>query len=202
MTTAADMATAMSSITDADKFTTVSCWGVGSSSPPPKAEAPKLPPPPHPGDNFKRINSFDDRFPTSFPPLVGRQPALPGETGNLSDPDQQKRLEELMVLASSCAELIVGTGQDGHAKNTPQGNITQDPDDAKYPSLPLSLVSPFAGDQEVLDAHIGDPVLRKPTNTFFLQWLSPVKHCRLFDFSLYLLDLGFPWQDTHRGRWT
>ncbi len=69
-----------------------------------------------------------------------------------------------MVSASPCAALIVGTGQDGHAKNTSQGNITKDPDDAKYCSLPLSLVSPFVGDQDVLDAHIGDPVLCKPTN--------------------------------------
>ncbi len=69
-----------------------------------------------------------------------------------------------MVVASPCAALIVGTGQDGHAKNTARGNITKDLDDAKYLSLPLSLVSPFIGDQEVLDAHIGDPVLCKPTN--------------------------------------
>jgi hypothetical protein len=56
----------------------------------------------------------------------------------------------------------------GFAKNTPQGNITKNLDDAKYPSLPLSLVlSPFVGDQGDLDAHIGDPVLRKPTNTDF-----------------------------------
>ncbi len=89
---------------------------------------------------------------------------MPGETGNLSDPEQQKRLEGLMVLTSPCATLIVGTGQDGHAKNTPRGNITNDLDDAKYLSLPLSLVSPFVGDQEVLDAHISNPVLHKPTN--------------------------------------
>ncbi len=42
--------------------------------------------------------------------------------------------------------------------------MTKDPDDTKYLSLPLSLVSPFVGDQEVLDAHIGNPVLCKPTN--------------------------------------
>ncbi len=70
-----------------------------------------------------------------------------------------------MVLASPCMALIVGAGQDGHAKNTPRGNITKDLDDAKYPSLTLSLISPFVGDQGVLDAHIGNPVLCKPTNT-------------------------------------
>jgi hypothetical protein len=63
--------------------------------------------------------------------------------------------------------LIVGAGQDGHAKNTSQGNLTKDPDEAKYPSLPLSLVSPFVGDHGVIDAHIGDPVLCNPINTVF-----------------------------------
>jgi hypothetical protein len=124
MTAAADTATSMSSITDADKFTTVSLCGVGSSSSPPK-QRPQSYSPPHPGDDIKRINPFDDSFLTSFPPLDGCAPALPGETGNLSDPDQQKRLEELMVLASPCAALIVGTGQDGHTKNTPRGNVTK-----------------------------------------------------------------------------
>ncbi len=166
MTATADMAMAMSSITDADKFTTVSRCSVGSSSYPPK-QRPQSCSPPHPGDDIKWINPFNDRFLTSFPPLGGHAPALPGETGNLSDLDQQKRLEELMVLASPCATLIVGAGQDGHTKNTSQGNISKDLDDAKYPSLPSSLVCPFVGDQGDLDAHIGNPVLRKPTNTVF-----------------------------------
>jgi hypothetical protein len=89
MTAAADTATAMSSITDADKFTTVSRHGVGSSSSTPK-QRPQSCSPPHSGDNIKWINPFDDRFLTSFPPLGGHAPAFPGETGNLSDPDQQK----------------------------------------------------------------------------------------------------------------
>jgi hypothetical protein len=155
MTAATDTAMAMSSITDADKFTT-------SSSPP--KQRPQSISPPSPGESLKRINPFDDSFPTSFPPLGGCAPALPGDTGNLSDMDQQKQLKELMVLPSPCTALIVGTGQDGHAKNTQQENITKDPDDAKCLSLPSSLVSPFVGDQNVLDAHIGNPVLRKPTN--------------------------------------
>ncbi len=115
--TDAAMAMAMSSITNTDEFSTVSCCGVGSSSSPPK-QRPQSFSPPHPGDDPKRIIPFDNSFVTSFPPLGGRAPALPGETGNLSDPDQQKRLEELMVLAPPCAAPIVGTGQDGHAKNT------------------------------------------------------------------------------------
>jgi hypothetical protein len=78
-----------------------------------------------------------------------------------------------MILASPCAALIVGVGRCGHAKNTPQENITNDPDDAKYPSLPLSLISPFVGDQGVLDAHIGNPVLYKPTNTVFCGGQAP-----------------------------
>jgi hypothetical protein len=66
--------------------------------PPPK-QRPQSHSPPCPGDDIKWINPFDDRFLTSFPPLGGRAPALPGKMGNLSDPVQQKRLEELMVLA-------------------------------------------------------------------------------------------------------
>jgi hypothetical protein len=84
---------------------------------------------------------------------------LLGETGDLNDLDQQKRLEELMVLASPCMALMMGAGQDLHTKNTLQGNIPKDLDDAKYCSLPLSLVSTFVGDQGDLDAHIGNPVL-------------------------------------------
>jgi hypothetical protein len=89
MTTATNTATGMSSIMDLEKFTTVSCCGVGSSSPPPK-QRPQSCSPPCPGDNIKTINPFDDSFLTSFPPLGGHAPALPGETGNLSDPEQQK----------------------------------------------------------------------------------------------------------------
>jgi hypothetical protein len=89
MTAAADTATAMSSIMDADKFTAMSWHGVGSSSFPPK-QRPQSCSPPRPGDDIKWINPFHDRFLISVPPLGGRTPALPGEMGNLSDPDQQK----------------------------------------------------------------------------------------------------------------
>jgi hypothetical protein len=189
MTAVADTATAMSSITDAYKFATVICRGVGSSSPPPR-QRPQSPSPLCPGGNIIRINSFDDSFLTSFPPLGGHAPALPGEMGNLSDPDQQKGLEELMVLASPCAAFIVGSGQDGHAKNTARGNITKDPDDAKYLSLPLSLVSPCVGDQEVLDAHNGNPVLRKPTNCGSQAPLSTTTPLTSISTSLVLASLG------------
>jgi hypothetical protein len=130
MTAATNTAMAMSSFTDADAFTTVSHHGVGSSSSPPPKQRPQSHSPPCPGDNIKRINPFDDSFLTSFPLLGGRAPALPGETRNLSNPEQQKQLEDLMVLTSPCAALSVGTRQDGHAKNTARGNITKDPDDA------------------------------------------------------------------------
>jgi hypothetical protein len=66
MPTAADTTTAMSSITEADKFTTVSCCGVGSSSSPPKQRPQSCSPPP-PGDIIKKDQPFKDRFPTSFP---------------------------------------------------------------------------------------------------------------------------------------
>ncbi len=63
--------------------------------------------------------------------------------------------------------LIVGAGQDGHAKNTPRGDITKILNDAKYSSLPLSLVPPFIGDQGDLDAYIGDPASRQLTTKAF-----------------------------------
>jgi hypothetical protein len=99
-----------------------------------------------------------------------------------------------MVLAPPCTALIVGAGQDGHAKNTQRGNITKDPDDAKYPSLPLSLVSSFVGDQGDLDAHIGNPVLRKPTNTVFCGGQAPLGTAALLtslSASLVLAPLGW-----------
>ncbi len=98
-----------------------------------------------------------------------------------------------MVLASPCTALIVGAGQDGQTKNTPQGNITKDLDDAKYPSLPLSLVSLFVGDQGVLDAHIGNPVLHKPPNTVFCGGQAPLSTATLLtspSTSLVLAPLG------------
>jgi hypothetical protein len=63
-------------------------------------------------------------------------------------------------LNSPCVTLSGGTRRDEHPKNTARGNIIKDLDDAKYLSLSLSLVSSFVGDQEVLDAHISNPVLR------------------------------------------
>ncbi len=95
-----------------------------------------------------------------------------------------------MVLASPCVAPIVGTGQDGHAKNTPQGNITKDLDDAKCLSLPLSFVSPFVGDQEVFDAHTGNPVLRKPTNCGGQALISTTALLTSTSNSLVLAPLG------------
>ncbi len=95
-----------------------------------------------------------------------------------------------MVSASPCAALIVGTGRDGHTKNTARGNITKDPDDAKYLSLPLSLVSPFVGDQEVLDSHISNPVLCKPTNCGGQAPLSTTALLTSTSTSLVLAPLG------------
>jgi hypothetical protein len=54
---------------------------------------------------------------------------------------------------------IVGAGWDGNAKNTPQGGITNDPNVAKYSSLPFPLVPPVIGDQGDLNAHISNPAL-------------------------------------------
>ncbi len=116
-----DTAMAMSSITDTDEFTIVSCYGGGSSSSPPK-QRPQSNFPPRQSNNIKRINPFNDKFLTSFPPVGGRAtaPALLADIGNLSNLNQQKRLEDLVVLAPLGGSLIVGAGQDGLAKNTPQ----------------------------------------------------------------------------------
>jgi hypothetical protein len=44
-----------------------------------------------------------------------------------------------LALARLGGLLIVGAGQDGNAKNTPQGEITNNPSNDKYSSLfPLS----------------------------------------------------------------
>jgi hypothetical protein len=72
-----------------------------------------------------------------------------------------------LALAPLGESLIVGAGQDGNAKNTPQGFITKDPSDAKYSSLPLSFVCLFVGDQGYLDAYIGNSALHKPTKKAF-----------------------------------
>ncbi len=165
MATATDTVTAMSSIMDTDKFTTVTHHSGGSPLSPPK-QRPQSRSPLHPGNNIKWINPFDDKFSTSFSPLVGRA-ALTVDMGNPINPDQQKQLEELMALASPGGLLIVGAGQDGHAKNTPRGVITKIPNDAKYSSLPLFLVPPFVGDQGDLDPYIGNLALRKPAKKVF-----------------------------------
>jgi hypothetical protein len=72
-----------------------------------------------------------------------------------------------MVLALLGGSLSVGAGQDGHTKNTSQGDITKNPNDAKYSSLPLSLVPPLVGDQGDLDAYIGNTALHQPTMKAF-----------------------------------
>jgi hypothetical protein len=61
----------------------------------------------------------------------------------------------------------VGAGQDGHAKNIPQGGITNNLNFAKYSSLRLPLVLHVIGDQGDLDAHISNPALCYPTKKAF-----------------------------------
>jgi hypothetical protein len=73
----------------------------------------------------------------------------------------------LLASAPFGRSLIMGAGQDGHAKNTSQGDITNDPNDDKYSSLPLSLVPPFICNQGDLDAYISNPALRQPTKIAF-----------------------------------
>ncbi len=61
----------------------------------------------------------------------------------------------------------MGAGQDGNAKNTPRGEITNNPNNDKYSSLLLSLVPPFIGNQGDLDAYISNPALHQPTKKAF-----------------------------------
>jgi hypothetical protein len=79
---AMETATAMSSITDPDGFTTVSWRGVSSTSPP--KQRPQSHSPPHPSDGINRANPFDNKFLTSFPPSVGlaMDPAITVDTTN------------------------------------------------------------------------------------------------------------------------
>jgi hypothetical protein len=193
MTATTDTAMAMSSIMDTDEFTTLSCRG-GCSSLPPLKQRLQSHSPPHPGNNIKWINPFDDKLLTSFPPLGGcaTAPALPVDTGNLSNPNQQKQLEDLMVLASLGDTLIAGAGQDRHAKNTPLGDITKNPNDAKYSSLPLFLIPPFIGDQGDLDAYIGNPVLRHSIKKAFRGSQASLVTTTLLTFSSASLVLALP----------
>ncbi len=168
MTAATDTVMAMSPIMNTDGFTTVSHHDGGSPLSPPK-QRPQSRSPPHPSNGNKWINPFNDNFLTSFPPAGGHvtAPAVPVDTRKLSNPNQQKRLKDSMVLAPLGGLLIVSAGQDGHAKNTPRRDIFKNPNDAKNSSLPSSLVPPFVGDQGDLNAYISNPALRQPTKKAF-----------------------------------
>jgi hypothetical protein len=72
-----------------------------------------------------------------------------------------------LALAPLGGLLIVGAGQDGNAKNTPRGEITNNPNNDKYSSLLLSLVPPFISNQEDLNAYISNPALRQPAKKAF-----------------------------------
>jgi hypothetical protein len=63
--------------------------------------------------------------------------------------------------------LFVGAGQDGNAKNTQQGEITNNPNNDKYSTLLISLVPPFIGNQGDSNAYISNPAMRQPTKKAF-----------------------------------
>ncbi len=71
------------------------------------------------------------------------------------------------TFASLASALIVVAGRDGNAKNTPQGEITNNPNNDKYSSLLPSLAPPFIGNQGDLDACISNPALRQPSKKAF-----------------------------------
>ena len=77
---------AMSSVTDPDGFTTVSCHGCMSSPSPPK-QRPQSCSPPRQGNEIKRVNLFDDKFLSSFPPSGGHamDSAVTVEAANTGD---------------------------------------------------------------------------------------------------------------------
>jgi hypothetical protein len=72
-----------------------------------------------------------------------------------------------LALAPLGGLLIVGAGQDGNAKNTPWGEITNNLNNDEYSSLLLSLAPPFIGNQGDLDAYISNPALCQPTKKAF-----------------------------------
>ncbi len=120
-------------------------------------------------------------LPSSFaPPLIGDQRDLDAYISNPALRKQTKKAfrcgqpsldtaahssftSASLALAPLGRSLTVGTGQEEHAKNTPQGDITKDLNDDKYSSLPLSFVPPFIGDQGDLDAYISNTALCQPT---------------------------------------
>jgi hypothetical protein len=117
-----------------------------------------------------------------IPPGIGDQGDLNPYISNptLHDPTKihgdQAFLDTATLLSSISASLalaplgrslIMGAGHDGHAKNTSRGDITNDPNDDKYSSLPLSLVPLFIGNQGDLDAYISNPALCQPTKIAF-----------------------------------
>jgi hypothetical protein len=88
----------------------------------------------------------------------------------------QASLDTVTLLGSTLASLalaplgglvIVGAGQDGNAKNTLQGEITNNLNDDKYSSILSSLAPPFIGNQGDVDAYISNPALRQPTKKAF-----------------------------------
>jgi hypothetical protein len=134
----------------------------------------------------------------SPPPVIDDQGDLDAHTSNpaLHHPTKkafcsdQALLDTAALLGSTFASLasaplggllIVGAGQNGDAKNTPQGEITNYPNDDKYSSLLLSLIPPFIGNQGDLDAYISNPALCQPTKKAFRRSQALLVTAALFD---------------------
>ncbi len=170
MSTANDTATAMSSVTDPDGFTTVSCHGCMSSPSPPK-QRPQSCSPPRQGNEIKRVNLFDDKFLSSFLPSswYAMDTVMTIETKAAINAGIKKNHQEPRKRGSPCKNFpptfmgklgdpndvrkvaflsgtpLAGTGCDGPScQNIPQGCMTRcttkDPND--FSSLPLSLAPP------------------------------------------------------------
>jgi hypothetical protein len=98
---------------------------------------------------------------------VLRKPTNCGGQAPLSTTALLTSTSTSLVLAPLGGTHIVGAGQDGHAKNTPQGGITNNLNFTQYSSLPLPLVPHVIGDQGDLDAHISNPALCHPMKKAF-----------------------------------
>ncbi len=86
--------------------------------------------------------------------------------GKLSESGQQERFNVTATVPLG-GLLMAGAGQGKNIEDVPQGDINKNSNDAKYSSLPLSLVPPSVVDQGNLDAYISNPASRQPTKKAF-----------------------------------
>ncbi len=128
MYAATETATAMRSITDPDGFTTVSWRGVSSTSPP--KQQPQSCSPPHPSDGIKRVNPFDNKFLTSYPPSVGlaMDPAVTVDTAN-----RAKILNDQKHSSLPFSLVLLGNNLDAYIHDPASRQPTKNPSAVQTP---------------------------------------------------------------------